>query len=828
MTQPDSGPLDFDVPPAAPPEQPARSGLLHDLRQLTPSERGLWRLPLMWAAALAILFIPVIYVAVYLGSVWNPYGQLNKLPVALVVLDTGTVYRGKSYNLGTDLVQKFHENPPVRFVRYGSEAQAQRAVRRGEVYFSLTLPADFSRRAVAGNSAEHGLIRLYSAEGTSYFASRVGVSVAGSLASSLSARLGSTRWDTVQASLTRVQQGFGELRAGTAKLRDGASALAAGTGRLNTGATTLASGAQAAATGSKQLQQGARSLSDGVTRLTSGVTQLSGGVRQLSAQTPGQAQLQPLLSGAAALAKSNAGLASGLGQLAAGTRDLSAGTTTLNAGTVQARQGATRLSEQLPALASGLVQAQAGAQTLATGADALNLGAEQLSAGLDQLSDGAGQPRISPVGSPSGNNSATPGLSTAQLSALQGRAGPLRTGAEGLGSGAARLQSGAQALAQSLGVAQTGAQRAASGAAQLASAAGQLQAGSAKLQSGAEALAVNTAKASTAAGRLSQGATDLNDGLNTLVAGTLKVKAALGTMTNRLPAQADLNTLASGADTLAQKSAELAAGVKRLQTGATQLAAGTADADAGAIRLQTGLNTLYSRIPASVEQLGGDPDGLSTSVQVFAQTTAKTQNNGAAFAPYFIALSLWVGCTLTTFIFPYLLIAESARATGQLARVLRKFAVPAIYVVAQALIVVLGVHLLGVEVLHPGLVLFTAVAASLTFMLLVLALNLLLGAAGRLLALVLLVIQLAASGGSYPVELSSPFFQWLHVYIPVTDAINAMRSAMFGSYEGQYGAFMLRMGLVALVSLLVALLSTRRWHYTPDERFRSPLVLDVG
>ena len=215
-------------------------------------------------------------------------------------------------------------------------------------------------------------------------------------------------------------------------------------------------------------------------------------------------------------------------------------------------------------------------------------------------------------------------------------------------------------------------------------------------------------------------------------------------------------------------------------------------------------------------------------MQVFAQTTAKTQNNGAAFAPYFIALSLWVGCTLTTFIFPYLLIAESARATGQLARVLRKFAVPAVYVVAQALIVVLGVHLLGVEFLHPELVLFTAVAASLTFMLLVLALNLLLGAAGRLLALVLLVIQLAASGGSYPVELSSPFFRFLHAYIPVTDAINAMRSAMFGSYEGQYSTFMLRMGLVALISLLVALLSTRRWLYTPDERFRSPLVLDVG
>ena len=113
-------------------------------------------------------------------------------------------------------------------------------------------------------------------------------------------------------------------------------------------------------------------------------------------------------------------------------------------------------------------------------------------------------------------------------------------------------------------------------------------------------------------------------------------------------------------------------------------------------------------------------------------------------------------------------------------------------------------------------------------MLLVLALNLLLGAAGRLLALVLLVIQLAASGGSYPVELSSPFFRWLHTFIPVTDAINAMRYALFGSYEGQYPVFMLRMGLVALVSLGVALVSRRQWQYLPDDRFRSPLVLDVG
>ena len=811
MTQPAQTPSAQPKPdPSTRP--PARTGLLGDLRTLTPAERGLWRLPLMWAAALAILFIPVIYVAVYLGSVWDPYGKLSALPVALVNLDGGTVYRGKPYNLGADLIQTFHENPPAKFVRYPSEAAAQNAVRRGEVYFALTLPADFSRKAIAGSSSERGLLRLYSAEGTSYFASRVGSSVATAIASTLNERLGTNRWDTVQASLAQVQQGFADLRAGAAKLKGGAATLAAGTGRLRAGAETLASGAAKASSGSVQLSQGAQTLSGGVGQLTAGVTRLSGGVRQLGAQAPGQAQLQPLLTGAASLRQGSADLTGGLGRLSAGATSLAGGAKTLDTGVAQADAGAGTLAAQLPALATGLTQLQGGAQGLRKGASDLNGGAEKLSVGVGQF----------------GNQSAPLGLNPTQLSALQGVAGNLMTGADALVKGSAQLQSGAGTLSLSLGTAQAGAQKAVTGAARLGSGTARLRAGAARLQSGAASLAQNTAQAQAGAGELSRGAASLENGLKTLVAGNLKIKSALGAIDRSLPAQSDLNTLTGGASALARSSGDLATGVQGVSSGAASLASGAADADAGAIKLRDGLNTFYSKIPSHTEQLGGDPAGLSASVQVVTEHTARVANNGAAFAPYFMALSLWVGCTLTTFIFPYLLIAESGRRTGQLARVLRKFAVPAVYVVAQALVVALGVHLLGVRFLHPGLLIFTVVAASLTFMLLVLALNLLLGAAGRLLALVLLVIQLAASGGSYPVELSSPVFQWLHAYIPVTDAINAMRYALFGSYEGQYGVFMLRMFAVALVSLTVALLSRRKWQYIADERFRSPLVLDVG
>jgi putative membrane protein len=810
MTQPDPTPPESVQPPQSP--LPARSGLRHDLRLLNPAERSLWRLPLMWAAALAILFIPVIYVAVYLGSVWNPYGSFARLPVGLVNLDAGTVYQGKTYNLGADLITRFHEDPPARFVRYPDEAAAQRAVRRGEVYFALTLPANFSRNAVAGNNAEHGLIRLYSAEGTSYFASRVGGSVATAIAADLNRQLGSNRWDRVQKSLVQVQQGFADLRAGTAKLRDGATSLATGTGKLETGALTLASGAGQAASGSRQLGQGAQKLSGGVNQLTGGVAQLSSGLRQLSAQAPGQKQLQPLQNGAAALARGNADLAGGLGQLSVGAQKVASGAASLNSGTVKVDAGAQQLSAQLPELAGGLTQLQAGAQNLARGAGSLNGGATQLAAGLKE----------------SGGQATQLDLSAAQLGALQGGAAKLSRGADNLVTGSAQLQTGAGTLAQQLGAAQVGAQNASTGATQLAAGTAQLRTGSAQLQAGATTLAQKTQEAQAGASKLSQGVVALNSGIKTLVAGNLKIKNALTTIGSRLPAQADLASLNSGAATLAQKTGDLASGLDTLNSGARQLATGTSEVNNGAVKLKNGLETLYSKIPASIQQLGGDPEGLSASVQIETQVTASVANNGTAFAPYFIALSLWVGCTLTTFIFPYLLIAESARRTGQLARVLRKFAVPAVYVVAQALVVVYGVHLLGVQMLHPGLLVVTAVAASLTFMLLVLALNLLLGAAGRLLALVLLVIQLAASGGSYPVELSSPFFRWLHTYIPVTDAINAMRYALFGSYEGLYGLFLLRLALIAAASLIVALLSRRRWVYIADERFRSPLVLDVG
>lgn len=878
--------------------------LLADYRALTSSERSLWRSPLMWGAAVAILVIPVLYVALYLASVWDPYGRLPALPVALVNADVGTTERGKAYHLGRDLVAQLAQDPPVHLMPYPSEQAAQAAVRRGEVYFALTIPRDFSRRAVAGVSRDHGELRLYSAPGSSYFASRVGRSVAGELTTRLNETLGTHRWTVVQDSLEDVRRGFADIKRATGRLREGAGRLETGGGELASGAARLAGGARDAQAGGQRLTQGAQDLAAGVGRLTGGAARLSAGLRQLNAAAPGAAQLRPLEQGSRQVAAETAQLAGdlrqlgggtqrletgaaglaggsahldrgaqqlvrglpdlqrGLGQLPGGDSQLGRGAAALAGGAGELEAGAWALASRLPALRTGLGQLAAGADRLSGGARALDSGAAQLGSGAQQLAAGLTQlqgPLPASLGEVRVSMSAA--LTGAQHLAVNGAqlqtgARQLQTGTEGLAdrahqaeaassaavngaqhlaqgsgslhAGAARLQAGAAQLAQKTGQARQGAGQAAAGAAQLARGTARLQTGARQLQAGAATLAAKADEAARGAGRLAQGAQTLDRGVRRAVAGNLKIKAALGQLTRQLPATADLERLSGGSQALAGSAAQLTGGLGSLAQGAGGLAGGARSLQAGAGKLRGGLAELDRRIPVDLQPLGGDPEGLSASVQVTEQQTAAVGTNGAAFAPYFMALALWVGCTLTTFIFPYLLLPESGRATSQAARVLRKLTVPAAYVVAQALLVVLGVHLLGVDFLHPGLVVLTSVLGSLTFMTLILALNLLLGGAGRLLALVLLIVQLAASGGSYPVELASPFFQAIHTIVPVTDVINALRSALFGSYEGQYGVFMSRMLLVGAVSCGAALLGRRFWQFTPDEKFRSPILSDVG
>ncbi|PNY81881.1 YhgE/Pip domain-containing protein [Deinococcus koreensis] len=664
------------------------------------------------------------------------------------------------------------------------------------------------------------------------------------------------------------------LQAGAAQLSGGAGTLADGLGKLSAGANELSQGAQSATTGAQRLAQGtaqlaaqAPQLQSGLARLSAAGTALAGGARSASS---GAADLA---AGGEQLASRLPTLQSSLGQLADGAAGLSDGAKAASAGAQRLAEGSGALAGQLSQLQGGLEAARQGAQRANASAANFALLSGQLNSSLKsqvlvpaQVREDVAKLEGGALQLQGGTSNLNVGLPKFAAGARQASvaARQLQTGAAGLAGGAARLDSGAQALAGGLTAAQegseaavqgarslgTGTRKLAAGTAQVADgastlaarvrdaqagaaatsrAAQQLSAGAAaltrgtgQLQTGGATLARRAAEAASGARSLQSGAKTLQSGVNTLVDGNVKIKEALGQITRQLPAPADLGALKSGANTLAQKTGELRRGLGTLADGSDRLRRATADVNQGAGALLGGLRTLQAKVPQSVGQISGDPAGLSVSVRPETQVFAAVKNNGAAFAPYFMALSLWVGVTLTTFIFPYSQLPRTGRRTSQLARMARKAATPALLVVLQALLVVWGVQALGVDFLHPAQVLATAIASSLTFLALVLALIFCLGAAGRLLALILLVLQLAASGGSYPVELAPPFFQTIHNWLPVTQSVNALRHALSGAFQGGYPGFMLSLLAIAALSVGLGLLG-RRWEFVDDEDFK-PLI----
>ena len=94
-------------------------------------------------------------------------------------------------------------------------------------------------------------------------------------------------------------------------------------------------------------------------------------------------------------------------------------------------------------------------------------------------------------------------------------------------------------------------------------------------------------------------------------------------------------------------------------------------------------------------------------------------------------------------------------------------------------------------------------------------------------ALVLLVVQLAASGGSYPVELSPRFFRVIHNWVPVTQSVNAFRHAITGAFQGRYLLFMGILLGIGVLAFALGLLARRRWEFVEDRDFR-PLIVPHG
>ena len=211
--------------------------------------------------------------------------------------------------------------------------------------------------------------------------------------------------------------------------------------------------------------------------------------------------------------------------------------------------------------------------------------------------------------------------------------------------------------------------------------------------------------------------------------------------------------------------------------------------------------------------LNVDPESigsfLSSPVSIVSKSVYPVESYGAAMTPFYTMLAIWVGCVIINAIvncdapIPVPEATEKQRFFG---RYLLFFLLSQL----QTLVTMLGnMIILGVDCVHPGLLLLSGIVTSMACSMLAYAFAVAFGNIGRALIVVILIIQIAGSGGSYPIELLPNFFQQVYLFFPFPYAINAMREAIAGLYQNQYLIYLLQLMLFFVVGLLIGIFAKR-------------------
>lgn len=199
---------------------------------------------------------------------------------------------------------------------------------------------------------------------------------------------------------------------------------------------------------------------------------------------------------------------------------------------------------------------------------------------------------------------------------------------------------------------------------------------------------------------------------------------------------------------------------------------------------------------------------LSEPVQVEQIDVYIKTNYGTSVTPFYTTLALWVGGIVLVALMKVKVDYkddEMAAATDNQ----KYFGRAILFLIMgqiQALVVVLGnLYLLKIDCTHPFMFWLSAAITSFVFTLFIYTLVLTFGDLGKAIAVVMIVLQIAGSGGTYPIELLPTFFQNIYLYFPFPYAINSMREAISGLYECDYAIYLCKLCIYVIVSLVIGL-----------------------
>jgi putative membrane protein len=454
---------------------------------------------------------------------------------------------------------------------------------------------------------------------------------------------------------------------------------------------------------------------------------------------------------------------------------------------------ATGSRHSLQQLNDGVRQLQLGADELAKGAAKAAIGAESVNASASQLQQGVGQlsAGVKELGAGlQAIESKRPRRS--ELNQLKAGSEVLTQSHAELGRGLNELRGGSQRLQDSVVGFQAQAQQNSLVPAQTTATLTQVVQGVSGLSNGLQSAADTQLQ-------LADGAVRLNDGVGRLTTGVTSMNSALRGMLSRVPDERQLDDLGSGAKMLSNGTASLAESTLKVSEGARHVAAG--------------LGMLALSLPAPVEKMDGSAQGLASSVQPVVEVDAAVLNNGSGYAPTIIPAALWLGAGIVAFLCHVRVLPRQVQRFSQLGKVLGKILLPVGLVVVQALLVMLCArYWLHIPMAHPWAFALTLVVAATTFLLIIYALTLALGDAGKGLALLFFAIQLTSSGSIVPVELSGGLFLDISPWLPLTWVVRAIKASLFDAYGGAWQPALLLVAMAAALAVAVAC-AANHWRF---------------
>ncbi|MER7987343.1 YhgE/Pip domain-containing protein [Streptomyces noursei] len=716
----------------------------------------------------ALMLIPLLYGALYLCSFWDPYSRLDKIPVALVNEDQGATSDGKKLTAGADLAKNVKDSKTFDWKEV-SASDAAKGLEKGDYYLSLTVPKDFSEKIASsgGNDPQTGALQVRTNDANNYIVGSISKTVFSEIRAKTSSKSSRAFLDKIFVSFSdlhdetakaadgagKVDEGLGtarektgELADGLGKLNDGAGKLDKGAGDLSNGAGKLDKGAGDLSNGAGKLDKGAGDLSNGAAQAASKAKELSDGARRVADGT------QELVDKVDGIAREDLPFLKEHGEKVARYAQLVANVTQDIDDVLGKLTGAPKVATQTQRTADNN---QSLYEQRCTGGNT-DAYCTTMKSNADQAADAAAQAKQL--------DKAVAGL---DLNQLRTQLRDVHKGAQMVADQVPGIVKNADGQLAQLKALNDGAHKVSQGASQFAGGLGTLANGAGDLANGAGQLHKGAGDLANGAGQLHNGAGQLADGAGQLHDG--------------------LGTAHDGAE-------KLSGGLYKLKDGANQLA--------------TGLHSGVAKIPDYDKKDRDDrTDVMSDPVKLAAKSMHKAPNYGTGLAPYFIPLSLWVGAMVA-----YMLLAplgKRALAAGAPGwRIALGSWLPAFAIgVVQVLALMAVLHwALGLEMDRAGATIGFLMLATACFTAVIQLLSAFFGPAGRVLTLVILMLQLTSAGGTYPVQTSPAFFSAIHPFLPMSYVVDGLRRLITGGdldvvWQGSIVLAAFTLGALALTAL---------------------------